>query len=273
MFDMNFQWTWVSGDNSTNMTASYGTTGEYCAGNFPGGRRGVSTWVDSDGKFLLFGGGPFQNDSFNDLWIFDPDTLLWAFLFGSLTPNINGSYVGTKYPGSRELAASWTSPAFQFFLFGGRATLGALSDFWELNITGTPSVCPPPTTAIPTTAIPTTAIPTTAIPTTADPTTAIPTTGIPTTAVPTTAIPTTGIPTTAVPTTGIPTTAIPTTAASTTGDPGPSCTASWQCPNSGGGVYATCISGHCHCRPGFSGTATSGDPCVCNSPNTVIWDG
>lgn len=61
----------------------------------------------------------------------------------------------------------------------------------------------------------------------------------------------------------------------TTGVPPPigvPCTADWQCPNSNGGTYATCVNSLCKCSPGFTGSATEDDPCVCDSPSNIVWN-
>ena len=66
------QWTWVSGSNTANATAVYGTQGTAAAGNVPNARKGTVGWVDSTGKLWLFGGDGIDAGgglgTLGDLW-------------------------------------------------------------------------------------------------------------------------------------------------------------------------------------------------------------
>jgi N-acetylneuraminic acid mutarotase len=72
------QWTWVSGANVENATGFYGTQGNAGAGNVPGGRSSMSSWIDSAGNMWLFGGYGYDSTGnlgyLNDLWQYDPST-------------------------------------------------------------------------------------------------------------------------------------------------------------------------------------------------------
>jgi N-acetylneuraminic acid mutarotase len=72
------EWTWVSGGSGINASGVYGTQGTPMAGDAPGGRNSVSSWIDASGNLWLFGGSGY--DSFgiqgylNDLWQYNPST-------------------------------------------------------------------------------------------------------------------------------------------------------------------------------------------------------
>jgi N-acetylneuraminic acid mutarotase len=67
-------WTWIGGSSSTAAPGIYGTQGFPAVSNTPGAREQAVGWVDSKGKFWLFGGFGFDSsgaeDDLNDLWSF-----------------------------------------------------------------------------------------------------------------------------------------------------------------------------------------------------------
>src|SRR5208282_5598722 len=67
------QWTWISGGNADNASGVYGTQGTAAASNVPGGRYSGSSWIDSSGNLLLFGGYGYGSTgglgALNDLWL------------------------------------------------------------------------------------------------------------------------------------------------------------------------------------------------------------
>ena len=89
------EWTWVGGSAPTGGCAFgpappagvYGTLGTPAAGNIPAARSGATTWVDSKGHFWLFGGvvveAEYTQGTLNDLWEFDPSTMLWTWVGGA----------------------------------------------------------------------------------------------------------------------------------------------------------------------------------------------
>jgi N-acetylneuraminic acid mutarotase len=72
------QWTWVSGGGFDNANGFYGTQGSGAAGNVPGARNSMSSWIDSSGNFWLFGGYGYDSTGnlgyLNDLWQYNPTT-------------------------------------------------------------------------------------------------------------------------------------------------------------------------------------------------------
>lgn len=134
------QWTWMGGSDTTDSRGTYGTLGEPNVANVPTARYGGATWVDSDGKFWLFGGQGISTEEdsvlcfqLNDLWSFDPSTGEWTWMGGTGTCG-NGSFVydgvpgvygtlgtaaATNAPGGRLGIAAWTDAAGRLWMFGG----------------------------------------------------------------------------------------------------------------------------------------------------------
>jgi len=74
------QWTWVGGNTTVGrgggQIGEYGTLGAASPNNNPGARYGASSWIDSNGGLLLFGGQGYDSvaaqGNLNDLWKFRP---------------------------------------------------------------------------------------------------------------------------------------------------------------------------------------------------------
>ena len=136
-------WTWVSGSDTINATANYGTEGTPAVSNIPGARYYATSWTDKTGNLWLFGGvGAASGGSagtLSDLWMYSPATGLWTWVSGSNGVNVPGSYgsgVGNGVPGAREVAMAWGDSAGNLWLFGGAGYdstghIGYLSDLWE----------------------------------------------------------------------------------------------------------------------------------------------
>jgi hypothetical protein len=164
------EWMWRSGSSSTGnqncfqtndecaRPATYGTLGQFAAGNVPSGRNGSSGGIDEGGDLLLFGGANNANgviNEFNDLWAFHIASGEWAWIAGSNqilcggkdkngNCNIDGQWglygslgvpAAGNTPGSRNSAVSWSDAEGNLWLFGGEGfdkngILGALNDLW-----------------------------------------------------------------------------------------------------------------------------------------------
>ncbi len=75
------QWTWVSGSNSVNQTASYGTQGVSVATNVPGACWSPAAWSDASGNFWLFRGFGYDatgNGTLADLWESKAGQWIWV---------------------------------------------------------------------------------------------------------------------------------------------------------------------------------------------------
>jgi N-acetylneuraminic acid mutarotase len=147
---ISLEWTWVSGSETMGQAGVYGTQGTADPSNFPGGRYGAISWLDSNGRFWLFGGWGLDSTGaagdLNDVWKFDPTTLEWTWVSGSETIGQAGVYGiqgiadPSNFPGGRNAAASWRDSGGKLWLFGGvgydlAGNLGQLSDLWTYDPT------------------------------------------------------------------------------------------------------------------------------------------
>ena len=140
-------WTWVSGDNDTNMRAVYGIRGVAASTNNPGSRSGAVGWNDKEGNLWLFGGVNFfgvglSDLPLNDLWKFDGKN--WIWISGDNEARHHGIY-GTRgiaaslnKPGARSGSVGWTDSEGNFWLFGGVGYAGTgfsgyLNDLWKFD--------------------------------------------------------------------------------------------------------------------------------------------
>lgn len=137
------EWTWVSGPRIGGQSGNYGTLGVPSVNGIPGARFEAVSWTDTEGNFWLFGGLGFDSigteASLNDLWKYSAGK--WTWVGGSAVANQPGTYgaIGvadpSNMPGARDLAAVWTNPSGDVWLFGGLGydesfEVGLLSDLW-----------------------------------------------------------------------------------------------------------------------------------------------
>ena len=137
------QWTWVSGSTTVGATGVYGTQGVAAVGNVPGARQSAAYWVDTSGRFWLFGGtgadAAGTADALNDLWVFDPGTSQWTWVSGSSLVDAPGLYgVSGNAPGARYGSQVYTDSHGHFLLFGGfghdsQGNADWLNDLWSYD--------------------------------------------------------------------------------------------------------------------------------------------
>ncbi|MBK8612762.1 MAG: hypothetical protein IPN85_04600 [Flavobacteriales bacterium] len=122
------QWTWMQGvSGAPGGPVSYGTLNVPSATNTPGKRCSWTHWTDANNRFWLFGGMTHgQNLPSNDLWMFDPMTLLWTWKGGPTTLADLGSFtgqcssgMGANPPAMFEATANWKDSVGRFYLYGG----------------------------------------------------------------------------------------------------------------------------------------------------------
>jgi N-acetylneuraminic acid mutarotase len=139
------QWTWVGGSTAAGASGVYGTQGVAAAGNLPGARQAAVSWVDSAGRFWLFGGygvdSTGTNGNLNDLWSYDPGTNRWTWVSGANTADAIGVYGALgNTPGARNSAQAFADGKGHLLLFGGNGLDAAgdggfLNDVWSFDTT------------------------------------------------------------------------------------------------------------------------------------------
>jgi N-acetylneuraminic acid mutarotase len=141
------KWSWISGNNTVDKPALYGTKGIASTSNKPGARYVSSSWKDADGNFWLFGGLGYDATNYgnlNDLWKYNPATNIWVWISGDnlidQSPNygIQGVANSSNKPGGRNISTGWTDPNGELWLFGGYGidainASGYLNDFWKYS--------------------------------------------------------------------------------------------------------------------------------------------
>ena len=139
-------WTWMSGSNTVDPPATYGTKGTPSAANVPGGRYASISWLDSSSNLWLFGGyGRGSTTGYlNDLWRYDPAANMWTWMSGSKTVNQPGTYgmkgtsAAANLPGGRVGSISWIDSFGSLWLFGGGGQdsggiWGLRNDLWRYD--------------------------------------------------------------------------------------------------------------------------------------------
>lgn len=73
------EWIWMSGNNTIDQKATYGTINIPTPSNKPGAKEDAVSWVDNDGNFWLMGGYGYATSFFsgylNDLWKHIPNQI------------------------------------------------------------------------------------------------------------------------------------------------------------------------------------------------------
>ena len=77
----------IIGINSINQLGTYGTIGVANATAFPGSRRSIGTWMDSNDNYWVFGGYGYGSvggqGSLSDLWKYSTVDNVWTWVSGS----------------------------------------------------------------------------------------------------------------------------------------------------------------------------------------------
>jgi gliding motility-associated-like protein len=140
----NNEWTWMSGPNTMNNPAVYGTKGVEAPGNIPSGRFCYAAWKAMNDDLWLFGGYEYNNGAAkNDMWRYNMSTGNWTWMSGTNLNNDTG-HAGTQcipdtanVPSSRaENRSCWTRGCDNFENFGGSPSLGSNinNNLWNYNV-------------------------------------------------------------------------------------------------------------------------------------------
>ncbi|MEO8770610.1 MAG: kelch repeat-containing protein [Ferruginibacter sp.] len=141
------EWTWVNGDNTTNIRGIYGNKGIASPINKPGARNNPVCWADNAGNLWMFGGNGYAASGsggyLGDLWKYNIGSNTWTWMKGDSVIQSQGSYgnrgipSASNNPGSRMGASCWKDPLGNLWMFGGYGyvqTAGLLNDLWKYNV-------------------------------------------------------------------------------------------------------------------------------------------
>jgi PKD repeat protein len=138
-----YEWTWMHGDATPNTSSIFGTKGVASPTNKPGSKNIAISFVDTAGKFWLFGGQGASSMS-NDLWKYDPVTNNFTYINGSFGASLFANFGSqgvaalSNIPGARVYSSGWADETGNLWVYGGsgynQTTSGYLSDLWKFNI-------------------------------------------------------------------------------------------------------------------------------------------
>lgn len=135
-------WAYVGGNNAGMQYGKYGPMGEFSTQSIPGGRHFAACTTDNQGRLWMYGGYGLGISGFGllaDLWCFDPNTNLWAFMGGSSDHRRVPSFTGDIYPGGLQYAHLWCDQGNNLWLFGGEGPMqtnggwGTQNCMWKFN--------------------------------------------------------------------------------------------------------------------------------------------
>lgn len=133
------EWTWMSGAQGGAGITIYGNMGVPSLTNQPGPRGEIgSSWVDSQGRFWLYGG--HEGNTLSDMWMYEPSTNMWTWMSGAQGTGNNpiygpsGVFNGSNTPGSRAPYSMWIDGNDHLWLFGGLEGFSYYADLWQYDI-------------------------------------------------------------------------------------------------------------------------------------------
>jgi len=140
-------WTFVSGSQTNEAGANFGTQGIPDSTNVPGSRSFATSWKTANGDVWILGGSGVGGRYFNDLWKYSQGE--WTWMDGSELSDQLGIYTGTAStlaPGSRQQGAAWPDASGNIWLMGGfglgslasqpknlHTGFDSLQDLWEFQ--------------------------------------------------------------------------------------------------------------------------------------------
>ncbi|MCU0434861.1 MAG: gliding motility-associated C-terminal domain-containing protein [Bacteroidia bacterium] len=140
-------WTWMAGTGGFSPPVNYGTLGVAAPSNNPGGRTVYAHWKDQNGRFWIMSGGYSLGGvaDANDIWMFDPVTLLWTWMGGSNVSFSTGNTgplctFSTGYAGAarNENSLCWTDDCNRLWYYGGANPSIPGNDMWVIDISTVP---------------------------------------------------------------------------------------------------------------------------------------
>ncbi|MGL5890785.1 MAG: gliding motility-associated C-terminal domain-containing protein, partial [Bacteroidia bacterium] len=151
---VNLEWTWMGGTQVVSSPATFQTTCVYGTEVPAGSYEGRTCWTDECGNFWQFGGFDVQgtgNPAFsaqNSLWMFNPNTLQFNWIGGTLQlgqPSVYGTFqipAAANQPGGFAGGVGFTSLNGDFWMFGGYTDAAQMSNsVWRYQRS---AACPAP---------------------------------------------------------------------------------------------------------------------------------
>lgn len=136
-------WTWVDGTLTPNQAGIYDSKGAPSTTARPGGRRGLSMWLDNDDNIWIFGGygrnAAGAEVWLQDLWKFDGSRWTWVWgddTGGNLFPVAGavGTFDASYSPAGRIKYGHWKDADGNFWLIGGKWGPNKYTmDVWKWN--------------------------------------------------------------------------------------------------------------------------------------------
>lgn len=145
-------WTWMAGSSTSFIQSTF--TQKCVPGNgIPGSTwENRACWTDACGRFWMFGGADLGYTSLNTLWMFDPITLQFTWVSGSLASNPTGVFGTQNIPSTANIPPGLNgSNAFKslngdLWLFGGfDGSFNCYNTLWKYQIDST---CSPQSSSI-----------------------------------------------------------------------------------------------------------------------------
>lgn len=136
-------WTWMNGPGTENASGIYGIQGQESVDNYPPSRSETNaSWTDNSGKLWLFGGYDSIGGTFNDLWRYNPQNNMWAWIRGSNQTNPLGNWgtMGVQSPSNdpsgRVVYSKWKDNSGNLWIFGGGDFLDDdfYNDLWRYSV-------------------------------------------------------------------------------------------------------------------------------------------
>ena len=134
-------WTWMKGCNFTGCSGTWGTQGIPAPANTPEGVYAPYYWIDAQKNLWIYS-GLGATGVYSALWKFNPVQNEWTWIQGSnfsyQAPvyGSQGIFASSNSPGYRDFGSvSWTDNNGKFWLYGGDASYGTMSDLWEYDPT------------------------------------------------------------------------------------------------------------------------------------------
>lgn len=127
-------WTWIYSADSA--FANHGQKEVVLPSNHPGMRFLPASWIDSEGRFWMFGGYTDYGLSINDLWMWNGE--FWIWMDGNDYSNDIGEYGEIGVPSSNNIPPSGADSSFwidsfqNLWLFGGYQMT---NDLWKCTFT------------------------------------------------------------------------------------------------------------------------------------------